>query len=122
MWKDYEQIKKTTTVYIAAVTWKKTGQLGTGFIVKKEIGRNILGFEPYNDRICKLRLKGNYHNLSLICVHGPVEDSDTDIKEQFFENLQIVHDRTPKHDVTTILGDMNAKVGTEATYQPVTDL
>jgi hypothetical protein len=27
---------------------------------------------------------------------------------------------TPKHDVKIILGDMNAKVGTEATYQPVT--
>jgi hypothetical protein len=93
-------VHKRTTVYFAVVTWKKTGQLDTEFIVKKETGRNVLGLEPYDDRICKLRLKGNYHNLLLMCIHDPVEDSDTDTKEQFYEDLQMVHDRAPKHDVT----------------------
>jgi hypothetical protein len=37
-----------------------------------------------------------------------------------YEGLQIVHDRNTKQDVTIILGDMNAKVGTEVAYQPVT--
>jgi hypothetical protein len=64
--------------------------LGTGFIVKKEIEKNVLGFVPYNDRIFKLRLGGKYHTVSLICIQGPTEDSDTDKKEQFCEGLQIV--------------------------------
>jgi hypothetical protein len=39
------------------------GHLGTGFLVKKEMEKTILGFEPYNEQICKLRMKGKYHNL-----------------------------------------------------------
>jgi hypothetical protein len=38
--------------------------------------------------MCKLRIKGKYHNLSLICVHAPTEDSDNTVEEQFFEELQ----------------------------------
>jgi hypothetical protein len=45
-----------------------TGHLGTGFLVKKEIEKIILDFEPYNGQICKLRINRKYHNLSLICV------------------------------------------------------
>jgi exonuclease III len=29
----------------------QTGQLGTGFLVKKEIVKNIMGFEPISERI-----------------------------------------------------------------------
>jgi hypothetical protein len=43
-----------------------TGHLGTGFLVKKEIQKNILGFEPYNERMCKLQIQGKHHNLTLI--------------------------------------------------------
>jgi hypothetical protein len=59
--------------------------LGTIYIVTKEIEKNVLGLESNNNRICKLRLKGKYHNHSLIYVYGPTEDSYTDIKEQFYE-------------------------------------
>ena len=72
-----------------------------------------MGFETYNERICKLGIKGKYHNLSLICVHNPKADSDNTGKEQFFEELQKTKERIPKHDVIVILGDMNAKVGLE---------
>jgi exonuclease III len=58
--------------------------------------------------MCNLRIKGKYHSLSLICVHAPTEDSDNTVKEQFFEDLQRIEDRIPKHDATILLGDMNA--------------
>jgi exonuclease III len=37
---------------------KKSGQAGTGFYVKKEIAKHIIGFEAASERICKLRIKG----------------------------------------------------------------
>lgn len=70
--------------------------------------------------MCKLRIKGKYHNISLICVHAPTEDSDNTVKEQFFEDLQRIQDRIPKHDATVLLGDMNAKIGLEDAYSSVT--
>ena len=70
--------------------------------------------------MCKLRIKGKYHNISLICVHAPTEDSDKTVKKQFFEDLQRIQDHIPKHDATVLLGDMNAKIGLEDAYSSVT--
>ena len=66
--------------------------------------------------MCKLRIKGKYHNLSLICVHAPTEYTDNTAKEPFFEDLQRIQDRIPKHEATVLLGDMNAKIGLEDSY------
>ena len=56
----------------------------------------------------------------LICVHPPTEDSDNTVKEQFYEDLQRIQDRIPKHDATVLLGDMNRKIGLEDAFSSVT--
>jgi hypothetical protein len=48
-----------------------------------------------------------------------MEDKEEDIKEQFYEELQRTQERVPKHDVTIILGDMNAKLGKEKLFSQV---
>jgi hypothetical protein len=88
-----------------------TGHAGTGFIIQKVEMSKVLGFEPISDRICKLRVKGRFHNLSLINVCAPTEDKEEDVKEQFYEEWQRTHDRAPNHDVIIIVGNMNAKIG-----------
>jgi hypothetical protein len=70
--------------------------------------------------MCKLRIKGKYHNLSLICVPAPTEDSDNTVKEQFFKELKKIQHRIPQHDVIVLLGDMKAKIGSEDTYSSAT--
>jgi hypothetical protein len=85
-------------------------------MVKREIIKNIISFQPFNEKICKLRLRGKYHNLTLINVHAPTEDKDIRVKEQYYDDLQRVYENTAKHDVVTILGDVNAKTGKEQAY------
>jgi exonuclease III len=62
-WKEYGHIKKkkSYSLYYSSNA-DSTGHLGTGFLVKKEIEKNILGFAPYNEQMCKLRIKGKHHN------------------------------------------------------------
>ena len=79
-----------------------------------------MGFEPINERICKIRLKGKYHNITLINIHAPTEENDDDVKEQFYAELQQVQEKVPKQDQLIILGDCNAKIGRENAYQKVT--
>ena len=93
-----------------------TGQAGTWYIIQKSSVIKILGFERISDRICKLRIKGKFYNVTLINIYAPTEDKEEDIKEHFYEELQRAQDRVPKHDVTTILGDMNAKLGKEKAF------
>jgi exonuclease III len=105
--KGYGHIKKKDYSLYYSCNPDSTGHLGTGFLVQKEIEKNVLGFEPCNERMCKLRIKDKCRNLSLICVHAPTEDSANTVKEQFFEELQKIQDHIPKHDVRVLLGNMN---------------
>ena len=49
MWKGYGHIRKKDYSLYYSCNTDTTGQFGTGFLVKKEIEKNILGFEPYNE-------------------------------------------------------------------------
>jgi len=118
-WKEVGQINKTKYSLYYSYNPEKTGQFGTGFMVRNEIKKNILSFEPYNERLCKLRIKGKFNNLSITSVHAPTEEKTDEEKEKFYEDLQIVHNKIPKHDIVIILGDINAKIGKEDVYQNV---
>ena len=73
-WKRQGQIKKDKYNLYYSCKEGQTGQLGTGFLAKKEIVKNIMGFELISERICKLRLKGKYHNITIINIHAPTEE------------------------------------------------
>ena len=73
-WKGHGQIKKNKYSIYYSCSQQNTGQFGTGFMVKKEIEKNIMSFTPINERICTLRLKGKFHNITLINVHAPTEE------------------------------------------------
>jgi exonuclease III len=88
-------------------------------MVKREIVKNIISLQPYNEKICKLRLREKYHNLTLINVHAPTENKDIRVKEQFYNDLQRAYENTAKHDAVLILGDLNAKIGKEQAYSQV---
>ena len=79
-------------------------------MVLNEIKNNILSFELYNERLCKLWIKGKFNNLSIISAYAPTEEKTDEEKEKFYQVLQTVHNRIPKHDIVIIMGDLNAKI------------
>jgi exonuclease III len=111
--------KKDFSFYYSGAN-NNTGQAGTGFLIQKKMQKFTMSFMPRNERLCKLRLKGKFNNISLISVYAPMEDKVDEIKEQFYEDLQKVVDNTPKTDTIIILGDLNARLGKEDTYTGVT--
>ena len=115
-WKGVRQINKTKYTLYYSCNLEKIGQLGTGFMIRNKIKKNILSFEPYNERLCKLRIKGRFNNLITINAHAPTEEKTDEEKEKFYEDLQTIHNKIPKHDIVIILGDMNAKIGKEDVY------
>jgi hypothetical protein len=60
-----------------------------------------------------------YINLSIISVHAATEEKFDEEKEIFYEDIQIVHNKTSKNDIIIILGESNAKICTEELFQTV---
>ncbi|EDS26799.1 craniofacial development protein 2 [Culex quinquefasciatus] len=51
------------------------------------MAKRVIGWWPVNDRMCRLRIKGRFFNLSIINVHSPPMGSDADDKNAFYELL-----------------------------------
>ena len=96
-----------------------TNELGTGFVVLGKMRQRVIGWNPINARMCKLRIKGRFFNYSIINVHCPHDARPDDEKEAFYAQLEQVYDGCPQRDVKIVIGDMNAQVGREAEYRPV---
>jgi hypothetical protein len=73
----------------------------------------VIGFEPLDMKMCYLRLKSRYFNISTINAHAPTEDKDEEEKEEFCEMLERAYDKIPANDNMIIVGDMNAQIGKE---------
>ena len=58
-------------------------------------------------------LKGKPFNITVIQVYAP--SSNTEEAERFYEDLQDLLELTPKKDVLFIIGEWNAKVGSQET-------
>jgi exonuclease III len=82
-WSGTDLIKKQNYLLYYSGPSNKTIQAGTGFMFLKKIHHIVIGFEPYNERLCKLRIKGKYNNITLINVYVPTEDHIEETKEQF---------------------------------------
>ena len=54
-------------------------------------------------------------SIILIQVYAPTSNAEEAETEQFYEDLQDLLELTPKKDVLFILGDRNAKVGSQET-------
>ena len=54
-------------------------------------------------------------NITIIQVYAPNSNAEEAESEWFFEDLQYLLELTPKKDVLFIIGDWNAKVGSQET-------
>ena len=60
-----------------------------------------------------VHFQGKPFNITVIQVYAPT--SNTEEAERFYEDLQTLLELTPKKDVLFIIGDWNAKVGSQET-------
>ena len=62
-----------------------------------------------------VRLQGKLFNITVIQVYAPTSNTEDTEVERFYEDLQDLLELTPKKDVLFIIGDWNAKVGSQET-------
>ena len=62
-----------------------------------------------------VRLQGKPFNIKIIQVYAPTSNAEEAEVEWFYEDLQDLLELTPKKDVLFMIGDWNAKVGSQET-------
>ena len=62
-----------------------------------------------------VHFQGKPFNITVIQVYAPTSNAEETEVERFYEDLQDLSELTPPKDVLFIIGDWNAKVGSEET-------
>ena len=60
-----------------------------------------------------VRFQGKPFSITVIEVYAPTSKTEAGEVERFYEDLQDLLELTPKKDVLFIIGDWNAKVGSQ---------
>ena len=93
---------------------------GVGFAIKRNIANNLESLpRGISDRLMVLRIpiaKKCY--ATIISAYAPTMTNPTETKDQFYADLDSVISSVPAADKLILLGDFNARVGTDASAWP----
>ena len=88
---------------------------GVAIIVNKRVQKAVLGCNIKNDRMISVHFQGKSLNITVIQVYALTSNAEEAEVEWFYEDLQDFLELTLKKDVLFIIGDWNAKVGSQET-------
>ena len=88
---------------------------GVALMVNKRVPNAVLGCNLKNNRMISVHFQGKPFNITVIQVYGRNSNAEEAEIEWFYEDLQDLLKLTPKKDVLFIIGDRNAKVGSQET-------
>ena len=88
-------------------------QEGVALMLTSSAKRSLIFWRPLGSRLLMARFKGRYVNMSVIVCYAPTNEADDETKDLFYDQLQELKNKCPRHDILIILGDLNAKVGSD---------
>ena len=86
---------------------------GVAIMVSERVQNAVLGCSLKNDRMISVRFQGKPFNITEIQVYDPTSNTEEAEVEWFYEDLQDLLELTPPKDALFIIGDWNAKVGSQ---------
>ena len=115
---DVGEIKEVGAGYTFFLSGRKSEErreAGVGFAIKTELVGKLPGLpKGINDRLMTLRLplSGNKH-ATIASAYAPTMTNPDEVKDKFYDDLDNVISATPRTDKLILLGDFNARVGTD---------
>ena len=86
---------------------------GVAIIVNKRVQNAVLGCNLKNDRMISVHFQGKQFNNTVIQVYASTSKAEEAEVEWFYKDLQDLLKLTPNKDALFIIGDWNAKEGSQ---------
>ena len=85
---------------------------GVAIIFNKRVQNAVLGCNLKNDRMISVHVQGKPFNITITKVYALTSITKGAEVEEFYEDLQDL-ELTPQRDILSIIGEWNAKVGSQ---------
>ena len=99
--------------YIYYCSQESRRRNGAGIIVNKRVQNAVLGCSLKNNRMISVHFQGKPFNITVIQVYARTRNAEEAEVEWFYEDLQDHLKLISKKDVLFIIGDWDAKVGSQ---------
>ena len=86
---------------------------GVAHIINKRVRNAVLGSNLKNDRMISVHFQNKPVNITVIQVYAPTTNAEETEVEWLYEDLQDFLELPPKKDILFIIGDWNAKIGSQ---------
>ena len=86
---------------------------GVAIMVNKRVRNAVFGCNLKNDRMISVHFQGKPFSITVFQVYALTSNAEEAEVERFYEDQQDLLELTPKKDVLFIIGDWNAKVGSQ---------
>ena len=86
---------------------------GAAIMVNKGVQNAVLGCNLKNDRMISVHFQGKPLNITVFQAYATTSNTEEAEDERFYEDLQDLLELTPKTDVLFIIGNRNAKEGSQ---------
>ena len=88
---------------------------GVELMLSKAAQKALIGWAAQGPRIivASLQTKVRRVSMNVIQCYAPTNDSEDGVTDPFYHRLQSVIDKLPERDVTILMGDFNAKIGSD---------
>jgi exonuclease III len=90
-----------------------TRNYGVGILLTKSSKKSLMTYNCISDRIIMARFRCKFRNISIIQCYAPTEVDDDEVKDAFYEQLESTTAKLKRSDIKIIIGDFNAKVGSD---------
>ncbi|GFO04846.1 craniofacial development protein 2 [Plakobranchus ocellatus] len=121
---------KLNILGLSEVRWKGAGKItsggheiiysggtesekGVGIIVDQTVTKAIKVYWALSDRVLLVKIAGKPVDLNIIQVYAPTAKSNDEDLDKFYNELDTAKTQCKSQDPLIIMGDFNAKVGTE---------